>query len=83
MGRNYIAERTIADPRVRAAVKRKKEADIRRRRAAEAASLASYVERSKWCKAGCGNLAIGGVGGWWPCCSQECWSVWNEKLQSR
>lgn len=80
MGRNYIAEKTIADPRQRAAelAKRKREKDARR--AVDRASLAAYLERSKWCRNDCGRLALGGPEGWYPCCSEACWSAWEATL---
>lgn len=82
MGRNYIAERTIADPRERAIAKRHKQDAARKRRAAEAKSLAAYLERTKWCQApGCDQPAVGGEGGWWPCCCEECWEKWNSSLK--
>lgn len=82
MGRNYIAERTIADPRERAIAKRKKQEAAKRKKAREAKSLEQYLERAKWCQAkGCENLAKGGEDGWWPCCSEACWEKWNASLK--
>jgi len=83
MGRNYIAERTIADPRERAAAKSRKQRAAARQRANEASGLAAYLERSKWCKAGCGQLAVGGVDGWWPCCSHACHESYLRSLDSK
>lgn len=81
MGRNYIGERTIADPREKAANKvRKKRQEVKRQRA-ERAALAAYIERSRWCRRkGCEQLAVGGEGGWWPCCSEACHQAWFDSL---
>ena len=82
MGRNYIAERTIADPRERAIAKRRKSDAARKKKAQEAKSLAAYIERTKCCSApGCKNLRTGGENGWWPCCSEACWERWNATLK--
>ena len=82
MGRNYIAERTIADPRERAAAKAAKKRHERQRHAAEAAALARYKERAKWCRApGCDKPATGGEDGWWPCCSEACHNRWEDSLK--
>lgn len=82
MGRNYIAERTIADPRERAVAKRHKKEVARKKKAQEEKSLASYLERAKYCRAkGCTNLAVGGEEGWWPCCSESCLDKWTASLK--
>lgn len=82
MGRNYIAERTIADPRERAAAKRQKAEAARKKKAQEAQSMAAYLERTKRCRnKGCMNLAVGGENGWYPCCSEACLRQWNESLK--
>ena len=81
MGRNYIAERSYADPRERAVAKRRKKDAARKKKAQEARSLAAYLERDKYCRnKGCNNLAVGGEKGWWPCCSEACWEKWNASL---
>lgn len=82
MGRNYITERTIADPRERAAAKAAKKRRDRQRRAAEAAALACAKERDKWCRAsGCDKPATTGDDGWWPCCCEECHNRWESSLK--
>lgn len=82
MGRNYIAERTIADPRERAIAKRHKKEAAKKRKALEAKSLEQYLERVKFCHAkGCENLAIGGENGWWPCCCESCFERWSASLK--
>lgn len=81
MGRNYIAERTITDPRERAIAKRQKKEATRKKKAQEAKSLAAYLERAKYCRnKGCTNLATGGEHSWYPCCSEACWEQWNASL---
>lgn len=82
MGRNYIGERTIADPRERAIAKRQKNEAARKKKAQEAKSLESYLERAKYCRAkGCSSLAVGGEEGWWPCCSESCHAKWTASLK--
>ena len=49
MGRNYISERTIADPRERAIAKRYKKEAANKKMAMEARSLEQYLERVKLC----------------------------------
>jgi hypothetical protein len=36
----------------------------------------SFVLR--WCGNGCGEVAVVGPLGWWPCCSKACWEAWRE-----
>lgn len=36
----------------------------------------SFVLR--WCGNGCGDAAVVGPLGWWPCCSKECWEAWHQ-----
>lgn len=82
MGRNYIAERTIADPRERAAARRRKIDAAKKKKSQEAESLAAYLERTKYCRnKGCTNIALGGEDGWWPCCSESCFERWNASLK--
>lgn len=82
MARNYITERSWADPRERAIARRRKREAAKKRKAAEAVALAAYVERSKWCRAkGCQNLAKGGDDGWWPCCSEACFERWHASIK--
>lgn len=82
MGRNYIAERTIADPRERAIAKRHKTEAAKRKKATEQKSLEQYLERTKYCQAkGCENLAVGGENGWLPCCSEACFERWHAGLK--
>lgn len=82
MGRNYISERTIADPRERAIVKRHKTDAARKKKIQEAKSIAAYLERTKYCRnKGCKNLPVGGEQGWYPCCSEACFDLWNASLK--
>lgn len=37
----------------------------------------SFVLR--WCGNGCGEVAVVGPLGWWPCCSKACWEAWRER----
>jgi hypothetical protein len=84
MGRDYIGERTIADPRLRAAEKARRRRQAAQRRAAEAAALARYKERTRWCAVpGCGQPRSGGESGFWPCCSQACLQRWEAELERR
>lgn len=84
MGRDYIGERTIADPRLRAAEKARRRHLAGQRRAAEAAALARYKERARWCTApGCGQPRTTGENGFWPCCSETCMQRWEAELQRR
>lgn len=81
MGRDNIGERTIADPRLRAADKAHKKAKASATRLREQRSLAAFLERAKWCRAkGCENPAKTGDDGWWPCCSEACFLRWNDSL---
>ena len=68
MGRNYIAERTYADPKARKAEKVRKAQRAVARKRADAAGVSAYLERTKWCSAKCGQLA----GKWMNCCSEAC-----------
>lgn len=84
MGRDYIGERTIADPRLRAAEKARRRRRAAQRRAAEAAALARYKERARWCTVpGCGQPSTTGENGFWPCCSEACMQRWEAELQRR
>ncbi len=83
MGRDYIGERTIADPRMRAAEQARRRRLAAQRRAAEAAALARYKERARWCRVpGCGQPSAGGVFGFWPCCSEACMQRWSLATQA-
>lgn len=81
MGRNYIAERTWADPKERAAQKVLKRERDRKRRAAEALGTAQYLERSSvcWVK-GCGSPSCID---WMGCCSESCFRVMLKELDRR
>lgn len=81
MGRNYIAERTWADPRERAAQKVLKRERERKRRATEAQGLAQYLERASVCwMKGCGKPS----GPDWPsCCSESCYRAMLKELDRR
>jgi len=76
MGRNYILERTIADPKARASHMGARMRARSKRLKAEQAALAAYRERARWCANGCGKfVATGdqdGNGSWIPCCSEAC-----------
>jgi hypothetical protein len=72
VGRNYIREWTIADPKARAADKAARKRASAKRLKAEQAALAAYLERVKWCANGCGQLAALGEGNWMGCCSEAC-----------
>lgn len=41
----------------------------------------SFVLR--WCGNGCGEVAVVGPLGWWPCCSKACWEAWRELEAAR
>jgi len=82
MGRNYIAERTIVDPRERAIEKRHKKEATKKKKLTEAQSMAAYLERAKRCRnKGCQNLAVGGEEGWYPCCCEACFNQWHASLK--
>lgn len=84
MGRNYIAERTIADPRARATAQRAKRERQRTRAAADRASLAQYLARADQCAAPrCDKPAPAEGNAWWPCCCEECATAWAAELQRR
>lgn len=81
MGRNYIKERTWADPKERAAQKSLKRERQRKRRIAEIQSLKQYLKRSSvcWVK-GCGkptNVE------WLDCCSELCHAARTKELDRR
>jgi hypothetical protein len=80
VGRNYIRERTISDPRERAADKKQRATKARQRRLAEAASIARFAERSKWCATGCGQPASPS---WMGCCSEGCFQKWMREADRR
>ena len=64
VGRNFIAERTWANPKERAAQKAAKAQRERQARAAEVQALAAVRERSKWCRVkGCGKPTATDWGG--------------------
>lgn len=70
MGRDYIGERAIVDPVMRAARKRAKAAKAK----AERDSMAAYVQRSKVCRIkGCGKPT---TPEWVFCCSESHWNEW-------
>lgn len=78
-GRNYVAERTIADPRVRAAWKARKRELERKRRAAAALGDAKIAERLAVCWVrDCGNSV---TGDWMGCCSSECYYAMLRELE--
>lgn len=84
MGRDYIGERTIADPRERAVERRRRRERTRERAAAARAALARYREKCRWCVVpGCGRPSATGEAGFWPCCSQACTQRWEVELQRR
>ncbi|MBM5575855.1 hypothetical protein GKO28_18195 [Deefgea sp. CFH1-16] len=76
MGRNYISERTISDPKERAAHKKKKQ----KLRLQADQTAKAIVERNKFCANGCGQLRDE----WWmTCCSESCFNDWSHKLTKR
>ena len=84
MGRNYITERTVADPRARATARRQKRERQRASAAADRAALARYLARSGQCAAPrCGADAPTGDNPCWPCCCEACSQAWNLDLQRR
>jgi len=81
MGRNYIGERTLWDPRQREAEKARRKRAAAKRRAAEQQGMAAYLERARWChRKGCDQQAESQPGGWWPCCSEACYHAWFDAL---
>ena len=81
MGRNYIAERTIADPRVRAATKVRMRELERKRRVAEARGAAQIAARLELCWVrNCGNSV---TGDWMGCCNAECYNAVLRELERR
>ena len=81
MGRNFIAERTWADPKERAAQKALKAQRERQAKAADTQALAAYRERSKWCAVkGCDKPA---ANGWMGCCSEQCMNAWLKEVERR
>lgn len=87
MSRNYIRERTIADPKERATFKAERKRAKAKRLKAEQASIAAYLERAKWCANGCGKpVAAGdedGNGSWIPYCSEGCHGAWLEAVRRK
>jgi hypothetical protein len=84
VGRDYIGERTIADPRERAVERRRSRERTRKRAAAARAARARYREKRRWCVVpGCGRPSTTGEAGFWPCCSQACTQRWEVELQRR
>lgn len=84
MGRNYIAERTIADPRARATAQRVVRERLRKRAAADRASLAQYLARAGQCAATrCDTAASTEGNPWWPCCCESCATAWTAAQQRR
>lgn len=84
MGRDFIGERTIADPRERAAghARRRRQAAAQRR--AEAAALLRYQARARLCHAaGCSRPASTGEESAYPCCSAACLTRWTAALERR
>lgn len=81
MGRNYIAERTWADPRERAAQKALKNERIRKKRAAESREAAAAQRRDAvcWVK-GCDKRT---VPGWMGCCGEPCYHTMLKELDRR
>lgn len=39
----------------------------------------SALQKSRWCRASCGELIADGPLGWWPCCSEACLKAWNAR----
>ncbi|MGN5480238.1 hypothetical protein ACTMU2_35900 (plasmid) [Cupriavidus basilensis] len=76
MGRNYILERTIADPRTRAVHKTARKRAKVKRLQSERAATAAYLDRARWCANGCGKPVATGENGWTPCCSEACHGQW-------
>ena len=83
MGRDYIGERTIADPRERAIEKRRRARAARERRVAEARALAAFKDRIRWCIMGCGEPRQRLEDDWWPGCSEKCHIEWLAKLERK
>jgi hypothetical protein len=82
MGRNHIIERTISDPRQRAASKRRKKLFAQLRANADKEFRAKLDLMMRGCHApGCSNMAVGGEDGWWPCCSEQCFLSWTNSLE--
>lgn len=81
MGRNYIAERTWADPKQRAAQKALKRQRNDKRSAAIALADTRIRERLSvcWVK-GCGKL---NPGDWLHCCSEQCYRSMLKELDRR
>ena len=81
MGRNYIAERTIADPKARAAWKARMRELERKRLAAATLGAAQIASRLEVCWVrNCGNSV---TGEWMSCCSAECYDVMLGELERR
>lgn len=83
MGRNYILERTIADPTVRAAEKAARKLASARRLRSERVATAAYMERARWCANGCGKPVASGDDGWVPCCSEVCHCQWEAAVSAQ
>jgi hypothetical protein len=81
VGRNYIAERTWADPKQRAAHKAVQRERDRMQRTADALGAAQYRERSRvcWVK-GCDKPSSPD---WMGCCSEQCHRVMLKELDRR
>lgn len=81
MGRNYIAERTWADPKERAAQKGLKRERKRKRGAERSQGLAQYLVRAGacWIK-GCGRPTSPG---WMGCCGEQCHKAMLKELDRR
>ncbi len=81
MGRNYIAERTWANPKERAAQKALQRDRDRKKRAAEALGAALALERGSvcWVK-GCDKPTSPG---WMGCCGEQCHKVMLNELDRR
>ncbi len=81
MGRNYIAERTWANPKERAAQKTLQRERVRKKRSAEALGDAMVRERLSvcWIK-GCGKPTSPG---WMGCCGEQCHKAMLKELDRR
>lgn len=81
MGRNYVAERTWANPRERAAQKALKRERDRKRHIAEALDDARYRERSSICSVkGCDKPSSLD---WMGCCGEQCHKAMLKELDRR
>lgn len=81
MSRNYIAERTIADPKERAAWKTRKRELERKRRSAAALGAAQIAARLEVCWVRTCGKSVNGE--WMRCCSAECYNAMLRELERR